>query len=71
MKTPEMSFNFKKNVFMIEVFEEDVEIQSMSSEHYFNYFPVPLWMPLWSCYFLWLYIVMGIEVFILFPNARK
>lgn len=56
---------------MIEVFEEDVDIQSTSSQHYFSYFPVPLWMPLWSCYFLWLYIVMGIEVFILFPNARK
>ena len=43
---------------MIEVFGEDAEIQSVSSQHYVSYFPVLLW----SCYFLWLYIVMGIEV---------
>lgn len=50
---------------------EDVEIQSMSSQYCFNYFPVPVWMrrTLWSCYLLRLCVVMGIEVFVLFSNA--
>lgn len=35
-----------------------------SSQYHFDYFPLPFWMwgTLWSCYLLWLYSVIGVEV---------